>query len=421
MAPRLVWEGRELAAALVESDPVGRFPFVPPLSHHLLVGDNLDALKALRRDFGDAFDFIYIDPPYNSGQSLTFLDSQKESRGGSSRDAGSAWLSFLLPRLTLARNLLKSDGVLFVSIDDREAAALTLLLREIFGASNHLATLKWRKKRKPSFLDRHVSAVIEYVLVFAKDARRFPKLLGEATEEATRPVLNASNAISERLLRQGTPALCPDGTYPPGVRTNRTLALELLEEANVLKGRLTSDVRVRGRFRVSQEILDASVFLTRSFGLRRRVLESERKRKHASDDCTTWPTNEDAEGEMRQVFGHRVFDFPKPVGLVRNLLRMCQFSETSPVRCLDFFAGSGTLAAAVLAQNAEDGGKRLFTCVQSPEPIRNPAVRVAMEANAVAWEMPSPQRISDITVARIRHALSHYGTQAEFVVLESIS
>jgi adenine-specific DNA-methyltransferase len=359
-------------------------PQLPGQRHVLLEGDNLHALRALHAA-GVDYHFIYIDPPYNSGQTFTFRDSQ----GGADPEA--AWLGFMYARLVWARRVLRHDGVLFVSIDDRQHASLALLLSEIFGKENHVATLKWRKKRKPSFLDSHCASIIEYILVFARDAKQLPRFRGEATEEVTRPVLNAANGECVRLLRRGTEARCPDGRYAKGAYVNRTLGLELLDDARVVGGCLASEVRVRGRFRVSQDILDKTVFLTPQFGLRRHVLPEERSFKHITDDCTDWPTNEDAEAEIRRIFGARVFDYAKPVGLVRNLLAMCPVKPGAEFRCLDFFAGSGTLAEAVLAQNAADGGARLFTCVQSPDLLVAPS--------------PGLGTIFDITLARANFAL----------------
>jgi adenine-specific DNA-methyltransferase len=340
-------------------------------SHALIIGDNLEALKIMRHQGEIKFHLIYIDPPYNTGQKFTYRDSMVRPPH---RDVSpeSLWLSMMYPRLSLAKDLLRDDGVIFISIDDNEVSALSMILFEIFGRENYLATLKWRKKRKPSFLDSHLSTVVEYVLVFSKNRKLCPRLLGEASEESTRPVLNASNSTAERVLRVGTPAFCADGVYAKGVYKNRTLDFELLGEMKVKNGVLVESVALRGKFRVSQEILDRSVFVTKQFGLRRRVLADERMRKHALDDCRDWPTNEDAEFELRTLFGQRVFDFPKPVGMLKKILSMYPTSTEKPLACLDFFAGTGTLAEAVLSLNADDGAERTFVCVQSDEPLKEP-------------------------------------------------
>jgi adenine-specific DNA-methyltransferase len=276
----------------------------------------------------------------------------------------------MMPRLLLAQKILSEQGVFFISIDDREMATLTILLREIFGLENHIGTIKWRKKRKPSFLDKHFSSVIEYVLVFAKNRHQLAKLKGLATEEKTRPVLNASNAIVKRVLKKGIKACCQDGIYPAGKYKNKTLEIELLSEVRIENGLLQGDVPVQGRFRVAQDILDKTVFITKKFGLRRRVLPEEQSFKHATDDATVnYETNEDAEVQLRNLFGdEKVFDYPKPVGLLKKLLRMYS-SPKENILCLDFFAGSATLAQAVheINQEGAGGNKYTFCCVQNEE------------------------------------------------------
>ena len=402
MSPvRLAWPGRAEAEAAAEL----RLDHVKPRAearpaeastaggatrerHRLICADNLTALGRLLSDPAESFHFIYIDPPYNTGQQLSFRDKHREPAHTSGRQGATsnppitgspAWLSFMLPRLRLARELLTADGLLCVSIDDHEQASLTMLLREIFGADNHIMTIKWRRKRKPSFLGRHASPVFEYVLVFARDGRQLPRLLGPRTSESSRPVLNQGNGIARRLLRAGTPAFVPNGTRPPGVHRNRSLSYELHDPLIIEEGKVAQDCAVSGPFRVSQDILDASVFITRNWGLRRKISEDEQKHRHASDDASDWPTNEDADSEILACYGERVFSFAKPVGMLRRLLAMypakhvksgpgdIEATPPAPLRCLDFFAGTGTFGSAVLAQSRDDGIPRIVTLIQSEE------------------------------------------------------
>lgn len=350
----------------------GSTPVIPDArKHHVIAGDAFEALGLLAPAFAVGVDVIYIDPPYNTGRSFTYRDKWHDGDPSCGQEA---WLDFLAPILVRARELLSPRGVMFISIDDHEYPALSLLVREIFGAANHLGTIKWKRKRKPSFLGKHFSPALEYVLIIAKEASACPRLLGPHMEEKSRPVLNASNPEGERVLRAGMPARCPDGIYRAGPRTNRTLELVLLGDAEVRGGVLVREVPVRGRFRVSQAILDRSCFITPRFGLRRSLGEEEWSRKAASDFYPEWPTNEDAESELRARFGERVFDFPKPVGLLRALIGMVPPVPGRRMRCLDFFGGSGTFAEAVLTQSAEDGIARHFTLVQLPEPISGSGV-----------------------------------------------
>ena len=379
----LVWPGKSLTAeqCLLPSDKTLKawspracsqpnHTSFESAEHRIFAGDNLDALKVLR-DAGQRYDVIYIDPPYNTGGVLTYKD--KASSSGA--HASAQWLNEIYPRMKLARDVLDETGLMFVSIDDNEACHLVTILREIFGQENHLGTIKWRRKRKPSFLDKHLSSTMEYILVLARNASVCPRLLGIETEETTRPVLNASNKDVERFIPEGMPAHCPEGEYTPGVYTNRSLGFKLLETLVVRAERVEKGARVVGPFRIQQDLWAQTGFITRNFGLRRHVLASEQKRRHAQDNGTHWPTNEDAQAELKAVFnGERVFDFPKPVGLLTELLSMVhQANLHRPQRCLDFYAGSGSFLIAALEQSRRDGIMRRVDLVQSREVVRGKA------------------------------------------------
>ncbi|MEN9530100.1 MAG: hypothetical protein RI932_1973 [Pseudomonadota bacterium] len=376
----LVWPGKTQTAqqCLLPSDKTLK-PWTPRTSpelssastetsdHRIIAGDNLDALRFLR-DAGHRYDVIYIDPPYNTGSVLTYKDKSTSSGA----HASAQWLNEIYPRMKLARDVLEETGLMFVSIDDNEACHLLTILREIFGQENHLGTIKWRRKRKPSFLDKHLSATLEYIVIFARNAAVCPRLLGAETEESTRPVLNASNKDVERNIPEGMPAHCPAGEYAPGVYTNRSLGFRLLDQLVVGNGVVEKGARVVGPFRIQQDLWAQTGFITRNFGLRRNVLASEQKRRHAEDNGTHWPTNEDAQAELKAVFdGERVFDFPKPVGLLTELLSMVPHETTQrPQRCLDFYAGSGSFLIAALEQSRRDGIVRRVDLVQSRESVR---------------------------------------------------
>lgn len=382
MAATLQWPGREQAFALAHTlQPISRIQrrsdsrYLDCLNEHLrdnshiLVGDNLPILQQLLKT-KTRFHFMYTDPPYNTGRNFTYSDNHSCIQAGEC-DGEDSWLSFVTPRFVLAHRLLRTDGVLFVSIDDHQAAALTVLLRDIFGRDNHIGTLKWRRKRKPSFLDRHLGNVMEYLLIFTKNHKQFPKLKGKPCEETTRPVLNASNPICGRILRQGTPAHCHDTDFSPGTLTNRTLSVEFPQGFQIRNGKVTQSVPMRGRFRVAQELLDRTLFVTKQKGLRRNVLPEEQGHQHASDDCRDLPTNEDAETELRSLFGERVFDYPKPAGLVRALLDMCQNQNPDETYLtLDFFAGSAPLAEATITWAQDNNQPAAFFLAQTPEPIQ---------------------------------------------------
>ena len=376
----LIWPGKENAAALSRQECDKEWKRWSPAflstcepstdaraPHRVMAADNLDALKKLRAS-GSKYDLIYIDPPYNTGSELTY----KDKRSADGQSASAVLLDEIYPRMILARDILDEKGVLFVSIDDNEVCHLLTLLRQVFGRENHLGTIKWRRKRKPSFLDKHLSSTLEYVLVFARNARVCPRLLGSVTEELTRPVLNAGNRDAQRVIPAGMPAHCPPKTYDPGEYKNRSLSFTLLDPLIVREGVVVEPARVVGPFRIQQEVWEQTGFVTRNFGLRRKVLPSEQKRRHAEDDGTHWPTNEDAQTELKKVFAEkRIFDFPKPVGFLSELIAMVSFdSAERPQRCLDFYAGSGSFLIAALEQSKKDHIRRQVDLVQSREAVR---------------------------------------------------
>ena len=115
----------------------------------------------------------------------------------------SAWLTFIYPRLYLAKQLLKEDGVIFISIDDNEQAQLKLLCDNIFGEENYIDTLKWKRKKQPSFLNKHTAKLMEYVLIYAKDADSLEKLSIDSVSDSTKKVINISNDYSVRHFKEG--------------------------------------------------------------------------------------------------------------------------------------------------------------------------------------------------------------------------
>lgn len=335
----------------------------------LIRSDNLEALKFIYNlDF--KFNIIYIDPPYNSGSKFTYNDQHKKFNELNTEDS---WLCMMMPRLLLAQKILSEDGLIFISIDDRENANLTVILREIFGKNNYIGTIKWRKKNKPSFLDKHFGSVIEYVIIFSKNKNKLLKLISQKSTELSRPVLNASNSITKRIIKINTEAKCPDGIYPKGIYKNRTLKIELENNAIILNGKLTNEISVKGNFRVSQKILDKSVFITKLFGLRRNIFPHEQKFRHATDDATiNFESNEDAELQLKKLFnGEKIFDYPKPIGLLKTLILMYQKNNSEIINCLDFFAGSATLAHAIYELNLQKKQKYTFCCIQNEERNNN--------------------------------------------------
>lgn len=357
-------------------------------------GDNLDVLKLLQESYLNKIKMIYIDPPYNTGNdSFIYPDDYKTNKDqydeevgaidesgyrmyNNTKDKGhfhSSWCSMIYSRLKLARNLLTDDGVIFISIDDNEVDNMRKICDEVFGESNFVATLKWKKKKQPSFLSK-VADVIEYIHVYSKDYSRIGQLCAESLSDSDKPVVNASNKISERIIRKGTRVKADLNYIPKGVVQNKTAETEYLDDVNVVDGRITKDIRIKAKFRTNQEGIDEFcrndlLFITKNLGLRRDLSEDEKSQgKAITDLLLDWGQNQDGTNEVKELFSQNgdtvLFTNPKPVLLLKN---MTKTSTDKDSIVLDFFSGSATTAHAVMQLNAEDGGNRKFIMVQLPE------------------------------------------------------
>lgn len=358
-----------------------------------IIGDNLDALKHLLKSYSRKVKCIYIDPPYNTGSDgFVYPDNFKfdsttlsnkmgideeeaeriiDMRGKSTH---SAWLTFMYPRLILARELLSDDGVIFISIDDNEQANLKLICDEIFGEENFISTLKWKKKRQPSFLST-VANIMEYVLVYSKSRININKLAIDSLSDDDKPIVNASNNYSEITLPKGIRVKANVSKIKAGVYKNKTMDTEYLDDVLIENNRTINTIKIKAKFRTTQEEInrfckDDLIFITSNLGLRRNLtIEETNSKKSITDLLLDWGQNQDATEETRLLFGIRndtnIFDNPKPTLLIKNLVKSCNNNSV----VLDFFSGSATTAHAVMKLNAEDGGNRKYILVQLPEKI----------------------------------------------------
>lgn len=373
---RLLWPGREDAFALADAEPRGTLhPALPrEVGNVFIEGDNLDALKLLEASFGPAVKAIYIDPPYNTGSPLLYRDRFRHDDGG---DRHAGWLSMMLPRLVVARRLLRLDGLLLVSIDDHEHHRLRLLLDELFGEEQFLGTFVWQAKRGGGSDNAGLVQDHEYVLCYARDRNRVK--LGRAPVEP-----DPLDRCDER------------GPWRRGRELNKWGASSRREDRPTMyfavpgpSGEPVFPIRndgSEGRWRFGRQKLLAIIargdaeFVPRGDGTF-IVYEKIRGDAPRQKPFRTWldDVGSTAEGsrEVRDLFGgRRVFDFAKPVRLLRRLVALAAPAPGDLV--LDFFAGSGTTAHAVLDQSREDGIDRRFICIQSAEEVRPGSV--AMQA-----------------------------------------
>jgi len=372
-------------------------------------GDNLDALKLLQETYLGKVKMIYIDPPYNTGKDFIYRDNFTGAKGEHLEASGqvdeeggklvanpesngryhSDWLSMMYPRLKLARNLLREDGVIFISIDDNEVVNAKALVREIFNEDQFIATIIWKKRNTPPN-DRIIGSQHEYVIAFVKNQET--------------PGLNLRKRSDDQIARYKNPDEHPKGPWVAGDLT-----------ANVKGGRFAPTLYYpitnpntgeehyppnngNWRFnsdRISKLIDNDELY----FGQDGRGKPKLKRFLSDVKEGTTWtslwdfvPFNTSGSQEMAEYFGSATaFENPKPTGFLLELLRAgCDDSGI----VLDFFGGSGSIADAVFQLNAQDQGTRSVVLVQLPE---------------LCPEGSEPKRlgfdnIADISKERIRRA-----------------
>lgn len=367
-------------------------------------GDNLEALKVLQRAYYGKIKMIYIDPPYNTGNDFVYNDkfaqSQKEYaqeagiKNGNgnvvrtdglrknSKDGGhfhSNWLNMMYPRLYLARNLLKQDGVIFVSIDDNEVHNLRMIMNEIFGEENFIATFVKQSKVGGGSDTKFIVKEHEYCLVYARSQDSTEDFFVEHDNEYLKRYKHEDEKgkyFWDTLARRGLKnpvrytIAAPDGT-------------EITDDWNRSPERLRKELE-SGEVRFYKKG-DGSW----SVQFKQRLnLEGKKPRS------MTAPLGGTIEGkqDIAELFGSdKIFSYPKSVKFLKYLVNVV--SKDGDI-VLDFFSGSGTLAHAVKKLNAEDNGNRKWICVQLPEETDEKS-----EAYQAGY-----RNIADIAKERIRRA-----------------
>ncbi len=399
--PSLDWIGKSAVLNHHREVPYHLLRYQPRLSagdpgngNLLVQGDNLLALKALLPYYAGKVKCIYIDPPYNTGtEQWIYSDSVRSPEieawlgkvvgpEGVDLSRHDKWLCMMHPRLSLLREFLTPDGVIFISIDDNELANLRLLCDEIFGLRNRLAVFTWVRKKKGSHLDRRVRKMTEFVLAYSADPQRCVELFGEAAyADKWQPLVKRTNALKVLTFPASTvETTLEDGEYAAGRRGRGGTALAFSAPFTVQGGKVVSPLAAEGRFVWKQDTLDEErrhgtrVSLSKRFGFNvlRWNQEHKFKRPHTLlNDAQGVGTNEDASAELADIFGAEqgtVFPFPKPVSLVSYLVRSATKEDPNAL-VLDSFAGSGTTAHAVFAINKADGGQRRCVLVEMERKI----------------------------------------------------
>lgn len=374
----LDWPGKSQARALAEKteqgllEPVAEKSVNPQRAPHLFFeGDNLRILRLLKKEYTRCISAIYIDPPYNTGTPMAYFDryyrrqaspsSRPNGPDGPFRRDDSPWLSFIYPRLILAKELLRDDGAIFVSIDDRAIHHLRHLLDEIFGSENHAGTVVWRKKVVRGRGHRHLIPQTEYIVVYARSIRSLPPFSEPLSPEMVSEYRLSDDRGPYKLIplaKSGTahsprPNLvylieAPDGTMIPcPTHQWRWSQKTLLSRKDELEFR---------RNRRGEWVVYTRQRLYPDGNIRRKTPVSLYDRVSTTDGTR----------ELKKICPGAVFDFPKPSRLIRDLIGWLPLPEDPEQETiiLDFFAGTCPTAQAILELNHADGGRRKFIMVQ---------------------------------------------------------
>ncbi|MHA1818936.1 MAG: DNA methyltransferase, partial [Promethearchaeota archaeon] len=325
----------------------------------LINSDNFHALRLLNCKYKGKIDCCYIDPPYNTeSDGLLYKDNFEDS----------SWLSMIHDRLLCFRPLLKEDGVFFSSIDDNMLISYSKLVGSIF--KEKLKNIIWHKKTQPSFLTKEIIPVTEYIIGAKQTDRKLELLGGFGNPDKITEMINISNKIGVRVLPKES-VYIKNGWS--GVLKSKTYGKDKLEVSllngpiKVINGKPTQDLKLKGRFKWSQERINEEVrkggqiYIKTLKSLRptiKRVFNDPIIKapitllsKKLNPDI---PTNTDGNKEMKELFKITPFDYSKPTGLIKYLFRSVIYNRKNST-VIDFFAGSGTSGDAILQLNKEEG------------------------------------------------------------------
>ncbi|AXG37934.1 DNA methyltransferase [Enterococcus pseudoavium] len=371
-------------------------------------GDNLEVLRHLQQNYANSVDFIYIDPPYNTGSDgfvypdkFEYSDDQlkdmfalnddelKRLKSIQGKATHSAWLTFMYPRLYLAKKVLKDTGVIFVSIDDNEQANLKLLMDEVFGEGSFVQEISWRRTDNQPNIGQ-VAKVKEYILVYGKNISS---------------LVYGRLPLSESALKEYR----YEDAY--AVKFRRGILLDKTRGRHSYPVETKSGKILTGPWMVTEEKLKemdskGEIYWTTGGDEQpySKIYLKDNKGAIPNDFWgIEYGTNQRASLEVESLLGKRLFDFPKPTTLIKRTLNL----GTKPNSIvLDFFAGSSTTADAVMQLNAEDGGNRQYIMCTLPEPtftLNSDGKEVPTKGGATAYKA-GYKSIDEISRERIIRA-----------------
>lgn len=452
----LNWHGKRRARQIALTPSTGTLLPCPEESvdwdstqNLMIEGDNLEVLKLLQKSYAGKVKLIYIDPPYNTGKDFVYPDDFRDSinnymkitgqideagKKASSNSENSGrfhtdWLNMIYPRLKLAQRLLKRDGAIFVSCDETEQARLRLALDEIFGQENFIADMVWAAGRKND--SRLISVSHEYIVCYARDAgylteakiewRQRKKGLEEIYSEYERlrkihgsdySSMTAGMKAWYKSLPESSPSKAhrhynnvdrrgvffpSDISWPGGGGPKYDVQHPITKKPVTVpsRGWITPDPKKLAAWIEDERVLfgnDEKSVPT----LKKYLVDGEYQPPYS----VFYQDGRSASKRLRSLMGCDCFDFPKDELVLQEIIEMMT-SGTDLV--MDFFAGSGTTAHAVMAQNAVDGGARPFIMVQLPEAL-SPDNKDQKLAADFCDELGKPRNIAELTKERIRRA-----------------
>lgn len=380
-------------------------------SENLIIeGDNLEVLKLLQKSYLGKVKMIYIDPPYNTGNDFIYPDNYSESlrtyleytgqvdaegrKFGTNTDADgrfhSKWLNMMYPRLYLARNLLREDGVMFISIDDQEVDNLRKLCNEIFGEINFVESFVWKKSYGGGAKEQFAVRQHEFCLLYARNIDALDEFWLPPDPDAEKKYYDGKD---EHFAKRGPFRLKPlEATKSMDRRENLIFPIRAPDQTEILPKRQWW----WSRERVQRVLAENGLVFTKtdrgwSVSYKQYLIdENGQKRGTKPFSVIDGIYTQHGTADLRALFNDEVvIQFPKPVALIERLL---QVSSDKEGIVLDFFAGSGTTAQALLNLNKRDAGNRKFIMVQLPEPCETGSVAATAGFKTIA----------DITKERVR-------------------
>ena len=365
------------SATLIPTDTVG----TADGNNIFIEGENLEVLHVLQRAYFGKIKMIYIDPPYNTGNdSFVYPDDYSERQDEYKKRAGitdengflnkqdcwkknskengqfhSVWLSMMYPRLYLARNLLREDGVIFISIDDNEQANLKLLCDEIFGAENFVSEFIWKKKQGGGNDSKNIVIEHEKILCFCKSVDAISFLLDKNHEldDALYPFNDEKGEYGLVTLDKSS------------IRFSNSLVFEIKSPdgeshlPRIIKGKQSC-----WRWGKDKVLTDYEQLVFKNGNVYTKYYRPNGVTPKSLLIDSRFGRTETGKDDIKKLFNNMEFSYPKPVALISHFSLIS--SQDNDI-ILDFFAGSGTTAHAVLDLNEQDGGNRQFICVQMPE------------------------------------------------------